>query len=187
MKNIGFKVIIGLFFGVIIGLLIFGTINLEKKESKETLSLDNNQLEAMGYPGPSIQTPQYTPSPAYDKDTLSISSVISDWDGVRWADLYYKPPGQSYFSYKSMSKDWFGNTWSCSIGPFIKCEGYLYLWIQAADYLGYTTESEIYQIYINLWDKDAPFIEEPLYYNPDPATDKDQISIWSNNIFDDKS
>ncbi|MHA1394858.1 MAG: hypothetical protein ACTSRZ_15240, partial [Promethearchaeota archaeon] len=38
-----------------------------------------------------------------------------------------------------------------------------------------------------LWDKDAPFIEEPLYYNPDPATDKDQISIWSNNIFDDKS
>lgn len=131
-----------------------------------------------GFPGPSITAPTYSPAPAYNDQTITIKSTITDSDGVKWVDLYYTHPGSGVFYWVGMTKAWFTNEWSADIGSFPGEDGTVEIFIQAMDDTDIDTVSPHYTFQVLARDNTPPTVTFPsTWYSPNPAYDDNQITI----------
>ncbi|MCY3414509.1 MAG: Ig-like domain repeat protein [Candidatus Heimdallarchaeota archaeon] len=139
---------------------------------------------------PIISIPtEYSPSPAYDNNEIEISSpsITDTQSGIDYVKLFYTYPGETTYHTIFMQKATLSNKYYANIGSFIGMEGYIYHYIEATDKYGNEISTSVYQFYVEIWDKTAPEIEEPLYADPIVAKDTDIINIYSNSITDDRS
>ncbi len=159
-------------------------INVPQTSGRQATALTDDQQNSenefivKGYPGPSISTPTYSPAPAYNDQTITIQSTITDSDGVRWADLYYTIPGTGTFEWVGMTKAWFSDVWSANIGPFPGYAGTCEIFIQAMDNTDIDYVSPHYTFQVLARDTTPPTITFPSsWYSPNPAYDINQITI----------
>lgn len=134
-------------------------------------------------PPPSIGTPWTDPSSPTTLSSITIKATITDNSVVSQAKVYYKKPGDWWYSSKSMYKA-FGNRWQAGIGS--SGRGTLYYYIWAKDNLGASSTSSTYSKFVK--DGTPPYIANgEISHSPSSPTADDNVEIRAGTIYDSDS